>query len=72
MHLTGNDDHLNDTWHLVHAYVEHDNNIRLNSAIGHITPKDMLAGLQQEIHAERDRELKEARQQRRIRRQKAA
>jgi hypothetical protein len=44
----------------------------LNSAIGHITPKDMLAGLQQEIHAERDRELKEARQQRRIRRQKAA
>ena len=54
------------------GYVEHHNNVRLNSAIGYITPKDMLAGLQQEIHAERDRELEEARQQRRIRRQKAA
>lgn len=25
---------LNDTWHLVQAYVEHYNNIRLNSAVG--------------------------------------
>ena len=37
------------------GYVEHYNNIRLNSAIGYITPKDMLAGRQQEIHSERDR-----------------
>ena len=29
--------------------------VRLNSATGYITPKDMLAGRQQEIHAERDR-----------------
>ena len=29
--------------------------VRLNSAVGYITPKDMLAGRQQEIHAERDR-----------------
>ena len=45
---------------------------RLNSAIGYITPKDMIAGRQQEIHAERDRKLKEARKQRQIRRQQAA
>ena len=34
-----------------------------------IMPKDMLAGRQQEIHAERDRKLEEARKQRQIRRQ---
>lgn len=37
------------------------NNVRLNSATGYITPKDMLAGRQQEIHAERDRKLEAAR-----------
>jgi hypothetical protein len=41
--------------------VEHYNDVRLNSAIGYITPKDMLAGHQQEI-----------RKQRQIRRQQAA
>jgi hypothetical protein len=41
--------------------VDHYNNVRLNSATGYITPKDMLAGRQQEIHAERDRKLEEAR-----------
>jgi hypothetical protein len=34
--------------------VEHYNDVRLNSAIGYITPKDMLAGHQQEIQDERD------------------
>jgi putative transposase len=57
--------------HLVEAYVEHYNNFRLNSAVCYVTPKDMLAGHQQEIQAERDRKLAEARQQRRIRRQQA-
>jgi putative transposase len=52
--------------------LEHYNNVRLNSAIGYITPKDMLAGRQQEIHDERDRKLEEARKQRQIRRQQAA
>jgi putative transposase len=56
----------------VERYVDHYNNVRLNSAIGYITPKDMLAGRQQEIHAERDRKLEEARKQRQIRRQQAA
>ncbi len=47
-------------------------NVRLNSATGYITPKDMLAGRQQEIHAGRDRKLEAARRQRQSRRQQAA
>ena len=43
--------------------------MRLHSAIGFITPADMLAGRQAEIHAARDRKLEEARQQRQKRRQ---
>lgn len=53
------------------GYVEHYNDVRLNSAVGYVTPKDMLAGRQKEIHAERDRKLEEARKERQIRRQKA-
>jgi hypothetical protein len=37
----------------VQAYVGHYNNVRLNNAIGYIMPKDMLAGRQAEVHAER-------------------
>jgi hypothetical protein len=44
----------------------------LNSAIGYITPKDMRAGHQQEIQAERDRKLDVAREHRKNRRQRAA
>jgi hypothetical protein len=57
---------------VVEGYVEHYNNVRLNSAVGYITPKDMLAGRQQEIHMERDGKLEAARQQRQSRRQQAA
>jgi hypothetical protein len=32
----------------VQGYVDHYNNLRLNSAIGYIMPKDMLAGRQQD------------------------
>jgi putative transposase len=63
---------LEDVRRLVQGYVEHYNNVRLNSAIGYITPKDMLAGHQQEIQADRDRKLEAARKQRQIRRQQAA
>jgi putative transposase len=63
---------LEDARRLVEGYVEHYNDVRLNSAIGYITPKDRLAGRQQEIHAERDRKLEGARKQRQIRRQEAA
>jgi len=63
---------LEDARRLVEGYVEHYNNVRLNSAVGYITPKDMLAGRQQAIQAERDRKLEAARQQRQIRRWQAA
>src|ERR1019366_1075256 len=42
---------LDDARRLVEGYVEHYSNVRLNSAVGYITPKDMLAGRQQAIHA---------------------
>ena len=35
---------LEDARRLVEGYVHHYNNVRLNSAVGYITPKDMLAG----------------------------
>jgi hypothetical protein len=63
---------LEDGRRLVQGYVEHYNNVRLNSAVGYITPKDMLIGRQQEIHAERDRNLEAARQQRQSCRRQAA
>ncbi len=63
---------LEDARRPIKGYVEHYNNIRLNSAIGYITPKDMLAGHQQEIQADRDRKLEAAREQRKNRRQRAA
>jgi putative transposase len=63
---------LEDARRLVKGYVQHYNNVRLNSAIGYITPKDILAGHQQDIHAERDRKLEAARDQRKNRRQRAA
>ena len=62
---------LEDARRLVEGYVEHYNNVRLNSATGYITPRDMLGGRQKEIHAERDRKLEAARQ-RQICRQQAA
>ena len=63
---------LQDARRLVEAYVEHYNNVRLNCATGYITPKDVLTGRQQEIHAERDRKLEAAKQQRQSHRQQAA
>ena len=49
---------LEDARRLVEGYVGHDNDVRLNRAIGYITPKD--------------RKLEEARKRRQIRRQQAA
>ena len=61
-----------DARRLIQQYVDHYNNVRLHSAIGFITPADMMAGRQAEIHAARDRKLDEARQLRQKRRQQAA
>jgi hypothetical protein len=63
---------LDDARRLLNGHVEHYNNIRLNGAIGYVTPKDMLVGHQREIHTERDRKLAAARRQRQLRRQQAA
>jgi len=61
-----------DAVRLIQAYVDHYNTARLHSAIGYVTPQDMLAGRQAEIHAGRDRKLEEARRQRQLRRQAAS
>ena len=58
-----------DARRLIQIYVDHYNTVRLHSAIGYVTPQDMLAGRQAEIHAARDRKLEQARSQRQLRRQ---
>src|SRR5712691_11330377 len=63
---------LEDARRLIQIYVDHYNTVRLHSAIGYVTPQDMLAGRQAEIHAARDRKLEEARRQRQLRRQQTA
>jgi len=60
---------LADARRLIQSYVDHYNTVRLHSAIGYVTPQDMLAGRQAEIHAARDRKLEQARRQRQLRRQ---
>ncbi len=61
-----------DARRLIQRYVEHYNTVRLHSAIGFVTPADLLAGRRDEIHAERDRKLEQARQQRQLRRRQVA
>lgn len=59
---------VEDARRAIERYIEHYNNVRLHSAIGYITPKDMLEGREQEIFETRDRKLEEAREQRKLRR----
>jgi hypothetical protein len=59
VHPAGTPLSLDDARRLVEGYISYYNNVRRNSAIGYITPKDMLAGRQQEIHPGRDRKLEE-------------
>jgi putative transposase len=56
---------------LIQTYVDRYNTVRLHSAIGYVTPQDMLLGRQAEIHSERDRKLQQARRLRQLRRQQA-
>jgi putative transposase len=60
---------LDDARRIVTNYVAYYNNVRLHSAIGYLTPKDKLAGRDQEIFAQRDRKLALARQRRKELRQ---
>jgi transposase InsO family protein len=53
---------------VVAEYVEHYNGVRLHSAIGYVTPNDVLADRQKEIWAARDEKLAHARELRAQRR----
>lgn len=55
---------IDDAKRVVTKFVEEYNTVRLHSALGYITPLDKLEGREQEIFAERDRKLLEARQKR--------
>ena len=55
---------LDDANRLIAQYVQVYNEQRLHSAIGYVTPLDMLEGRREQIQAERDRRLELARQQR--------
>ena len=61
---------LEDARRLVSKYVDQYNNDRLHSALGYITPADKLHGREEEIFAERDRKLHEAREKRARNRQR--
>ena len=54
---------------VVAKFVAHYNTERLHSAIGYVTPHDVLAGRQTAIHDARDRKLEAARERRRLARQ---
>jgi len=55
---------MEDAKRIVEAFVLEYNEVRLHSALGYVTPKDMLEGRQQAIFQERDRKLEQARQRR--------
>jgi len=59
---------LKDARRMVGEYVEHYNRVRLHSAIGYVTPTDMLLGREKEIFQARDRKLEAAREERKQRR----
>ena len=61
-----------DARRLIERYVVHYNTVRLHSAIGYVTPLDMLTGRQAQIHAARDRKLEHARRQRQLRKEKTS
>lgn len=59
---------LEDARRIVGRFIEHYNAVRLHSALGYVTPNDVLAGREKAIWAERDRKLEAAREARRLRR----
>jgi len=61
---------LDDAREVVTRYIGRYNNVRMNSAIGYIAPKDKLEGRDTQIFKERDKKLEAAREARRIKRQR--
>ncbi|MGC8553290.1 MAG: transposase [Phycisphaerae bacterium] len=61
---------IQDAQRMTGDYVRHYNTVRLHSAIGYITPNDKLAGRETHIFEQRDQKLAEARELRRLQRQK--
>ena len=60
---------LEEARRVVDEFVTDYNTVRLHSAIGYVTPHDMLEGRQAAIHAARDQKLEAAREERRRQRQ---
>jgi transposase InsO family protein len=60
---------LDDARRLVAEFVAYYNHVRLHSALGYIAPNDRLQGRHQDIFAQRDRKLDQARQRRKLLRQ---
>lgn len=63
---------LEEAREIVEKFVHYYNTVRLHSAIGYVTPYDKLLGREVEIFKERDRKIEEARERRKILRQKKA
>ncbi len=55
---------LDDARRCVGEFVRHYNEVRLHGAIGYVTPTDKLEGRAEQIHADRDRKLADARDRR--------
>jgi putative transposase len=55
---------LDEARRIVADYITHYNEVRLHSAVGYVTPKDMLEGRAPTIHEQRDRKLADARERR--------
>ena len=58
---------LEDAKRIIRNYIEYYNTERLHSAIGYVTPMDMLKGHQKQIQDERDRKLENRRKERALR-----
>ena len=61
---------IEDAQGIIKEYVSEYNDVRLHSAVGYITPKDMLDRKDDIIHKERDKKLEKARKERAERRHK--
>jgi hypothetical protein len=63
---------LDDARRIVGNYIEHYNTVRLHSAIGYVTPIVKLESRDQGIFKDRDKKLEEARERRKLKRQRAS